>query len=153
MKIIKSPQPLLKIDSAKKLFLAGSIELGAAEDWQQKVEGLLNNTDWVIFNPRRDNWDNSWVQSINNPQFREQVEWELKAQEEADKIIMYFDPSTKSPISLLELGLFGRERGKMIVVCPDGFWRKGNVDIVCERYKIKQVGTLEEAINLLLSDN
>ena len=62
--------------------------------------------------------------------------------------MMYFDPSTKSPISLLELGLFART-GKTIVVCPDGFWRKGNVDIVCERYGVKVAHSLEEAVNLL----
>jgi hypothetical protein len=48
---------------------------------------------------------------------------------------MYFDPNTKSPISLLELGLFASSK-KLIVCCPDGFWRKGNVRIVCELYNI-----------------
>lgn len=48
---------------------------------------------------------------------------------------MYFSPNTKSPISLLELGLFARS-GKVRVVCPEGFWRKGNVDIVCQYYNI-----------------
>lgn len=62
---------------------------------------------------------------------------------------MYFDPSTKSPISLLELGLYARA-GKMIVCCPDGFWRKGNVDIVCFRHKIKQVQTLDALINMAI---
>lgn len=61
---------------------------------------------------------------------------------------MYFDPKTKSPISLLELGLFART-GKLIVVCPKGFWRKGNVDIVCKRYEVKQVETIEEAIKYI----
>jgi len=37
----------------------------------------------------------------------------------------------------------------MIVICPEGFWKKGNVDIVCERYKVKQVEKLEEAIELI----
>jgi hypothetical protein len=48
---------------------------------------------------------------------------------------MYFDPNTKSPISLLELGLFAQSK-KLIVCCPRGFWRKGNVDITCDRYGI-----------------
>jgi hypothetical protein len=58
---------------------------------------------------------------------------------------MYFDPNTKSPISLLELGLFAKS-GKMIVCCPNGFWRKGNVDIVAQRHGIQCVNTLEELI-------
>lgn len=37
----------------------------------------------------------------------------------------------------------------MIVIFPEGFWKKGNVDIVCERYKVKQVEKLEEAIELI----
>ncbi|MBQ0740161.1 nucleoside 2-deoxyribosyltransferase domain-containing protein, partial [Aquimarina celericrescens] len=71
---------------------------------------------------------------------------ELDALEQADRIIMYFDPATKSPISLLELGLFAKS-GKLLVCCPKGFWRKGNVDIVCERYKVDQVNNLEELID------
>jgi len=38
---------------------------------------------------------------------------------------------------------------KLIVVCPEGFWRKGNIDIVSDRYNIKQVATLEEAVEIL----
>jgi hypothetical protein len=70
--------------------------------------------------------------------------------EKADKIIMYFDPKTKSPISLLELGLFSRS-DKLMVICPDGFWRKGNVDIVCEKYNIKNVLNLKDAIKIIKS--
>jgi len=146
MKVIKAPEPL-NIDG-KSIFLAGSIEMGKADNWQNKVEKKLKNKNITILNPRRDDWDSSWVQSINNPQFREQVEWELTALEKADIIVMYFVPNTKSPISLLELGLFGRT-GKMIVFCPDGYWRKGNVDIVCNRYNIKQVNNFNELIKII----
>lgn len=123
--------------------------MGKAEKWQDRVVRLLKDRRGVIiFNPRRDDWDSSWKQDINHKQFREQVEWELKAMEHADQILMYFDPKTQSPISLLELGLFART-GKLIVVCPDGFWKKGNVDIVCRKYEIDQVETLEEAIEII----
>jgi hypothetical protein len=43
---------------------------------------------------------------------------ELSAMEMAHIIIMYFDPNTKSPISLLELGLNAREQ-KLVVLCPE----------------------------------
>src|SRR3990167_1048140 len=148
MKEIQAPQEL-NIDNSKKyIFLAGSIEMGKAENWQEKVVRLLADTDYILLNPRRPDWDSSWVQSIDNPKFREQVEWELEAMTVADKILMYFDPNTKSPISLLELGLHAKD-GSLVVVCPEGFWRKGNVDIVCHRYGIAQVDTIEEAIKLL----
>jgi hypothetical protein len=61
---------------------------------------------------------------------------------------MYFSPETKSPISLLELGAYG-EKGNMIVCCPDGFWRKGNVDIFCTRHDIPMFNTMEEAVGAL----
>jgi hypothetical protein len=50
-------------------------------------------------------------------------------------VFIYLDPNTKSPISLLELGLVA-ERDTAVVCCPDGFWRKGNIEIVCERENI-----------------
>jgi len=154
MKEIKAPNTFpshwKEIPWPKYLFLAGSIEMGSAEKWQEKAVRLLKDTDWIILNPRRDDWDASWIQNKDNAQFRQQVEWELDGLEMADKILLYFDRATMSPISLLELGLFGwLKKEKMIVVCPDGFWKKGNVDIVCERYGIPQAETLEEAIKLL----
>lgn len=128
------------------VFLAGSIEMGAAENWQARVEKLLADTPWTVFNPRRDDWDPTWEQSIHNQHFHGQVSWELDAIEWADQVIMYFDPNTKSPITLLELGLLARgSPSKLIVVCPEGFWRKGNVDIVCERYGVRTAATVLEA--------
>ncbi len=146
MSIIKPPSPLL---DGFSVFLAGSIEMGNADDWQARIEQRLACSDIIIFNPRRDEWDASWIQRIENPQFRQQVEWELAAQEKASLIAMYFDPATKAPISLLELGLFSKS-GKLIVCCPEGFWRKGNVDIVCQRYHIEQVDSLEALADRIL---
>ena len=97
----------------------------------------------VIYNPRRDDWDPTWVQSADNPQFREQVEWELDGLELANMIVLYLAPGTMSPISLLELGIYAANGTKKLVVCcPEGFQRKGNVDIICERYFVQQVKDL-----------
>lgn len=132
----------------KKIFLAGSIEMGKAEDWQQKVITAVSDFEKVIYNPRRENWDSTWAQTIENPKFKEQVDWELEGLEESDLIIMNFTPETMSPISLMEFGLYARS-GKMVVYCPEGFWRKGNVDVVCKRYNIPQVEKFEELITLI----
>jgi len=132
-----------------KIFLAGSIEMGAAEDWQSKVVKDMANYEVVLLNPRRDNWDPSWVQSIDNPKFTEQVTWELDEMTNADIVIFYFDETTKSPITLLELGLAcGQANQQIIVCCPDKFWRKGNVDIVCSRFgeMVSLVDTYEDLI-------
>ena len=127
------------------VFLAGSIEMGVAEKWQEKVIAALSDKRIRFLNPRREDWDSSWEQDIENEKFVEQVTWELSSLELAHIIIMYFDPNTKSPISLLELGLHAKEQ-KLVVLCPEGFWRKGNVDVVCEYYNINQVDTFDELI-------
>jgi len=73
------------------------------------------------------------------------VEWELDALALANLVVMYLAPGTMSPISLLELGIYAANGGnKLVVCCPEGFHRKGNVDIVCERYGIEQVDSLDE---------
>jgi hypothetical protein len=119
-----------------RLFLAGSIEMGRAVQWQEEVVNHFKNWNNLnIMNPRRDNWDSSWKQSIGNPDFREQVNWELNMLQQADVVAVYFDKDTMSPITLLELGLHARDQ-KLVVCCPDGFWRQGNVEIVCNRFAI-----------------
>jgi hypothetical protein len=141
--IIYPPNPIPA--AGNTIFLAGSIEQDHAENWQDYIIQRTDNQNIIILNPRRKDWDQSWKEEIENPFFFEQVEWELKGQERADLIVMYFDPNTQSPISLLELGLFAQTK-KMLVCCPKGYWKKGNVDIVCRRYKIRQVETLYELI-------
>jgi len=132
-----------------KIFLAGSIEMGAAEEWQKEVvKAFSSYEDVIIYNPRRHDWDTSWKQEMGDNQFTKQVEWELKHLDDADVILMYFDPATKSPISLLELGLYANKR-KLVVVCPEGFYRKGNVDITCRKYGITVYTTLDIAIQNL----
>ncbi len=139
--ILKPPSPLELGKEMRSVFLAGSIEMGRAAPWQAAVEQELADEDVLILNPRRDEWDDTWEQSIHHAQFRGQVEWELAAQELATVIAIYFAPDTKAPITLLELGLCARS-GKAIVCWPPGFWRRGNVEIVCARYAIPLVESL-----------
>lgn len=148
--IYKSPESIADRDKTKKaIFLAGSIEMDKAVNWQKRCEEELSEK-YIIFNPRRDSWNSSWEQSIDNPQFKEQVTWELNALEQSDIIIMFFANNTKSPISLLELGLFAHSN-KMKVVVEKGFWRKGNIDIVCERYDIQQYDSLDILLEEILN--
>lgn len=144
MNVIKAPSKVI-IKATPVIFLAGSIEQGKAEKWQEMVAHDLRDRIGTILDPRRDEWDSSWEQEMGDNQFTEQVQWELSAMEKANEILMYFDSDTKSPITLLELGLHASS-GKLTVCCPDGFWRKGNVDIVCNRYGIRRVSSLEDLI-------
>jgi excisionase family DNA binding protein len=141
--IFKPPAPLPPAGGTPSVFLAGSIEMGAAEDWQARLTQALADLDVLILNPRREAWDASWVQSLANPQFREQVEWELAGLELATVVAMYFAPATKAPVTLLELGLCA-DVGKVVVCCPEGYWRRGNVEVVCARYDLPLVASLDE---------
>jgi hypothetical protein len=147
MREVKAPsRPGLE----RRVFLAGSIEMGKAEQWQERIVAALSGNgdgdgDLVILNPRRDDWDDSWEQRADDPRFSEQVSWELDMLDAADVVVIYFAPGTRSPVSLLEFGLCARS-GKLKVCCPEGFWRRGNVEMVCRRLRIPLFETLDDLI-------
>jgi len=145
---IQAPNKLKLRHNFTTIFLAGSIEMGKAEEWQKKIVEAVPDKPYIFFNPRRDDWDSSWAQNKTDKNFREQVEWELEALEVADYIVMYFDPKTESPISMMELGIHVKS-GKLLVICPEGFWKKGNIDITCEFYKARQIESIDEFIEIL----
>ena len=140
-----------EIDQKKtiRLFLAGSIEQGKAEEWQKRIINFLINfkdgsdssikeeekTTLVVFNPRRPDWNPGLPQDVLNATLKEQIMWELKYLDESDIICLYLDPKTTSPVSLLELGLHIKT-GKLLVCCPPGFYRKANIDLTCNKYGV-----------------
>jgi len=140
--VIYAPQPF--VPQGRSVFLAGTIDQGTVT-WQETVIKSLSHLPITILNPHRPDWDLSWVQDISCQPLREQISWELDMLEGADVIALYLAPEKPAPISLLELGLFART-GKMIVACPDGFYRKGNVQVVCQRFGVELVNSLEELI-------
>ena len=144
---LKPPAALVLHPGEQSVFLAGSIEMGRAPPWQARAEQALSDLELVVLNPRRDSWDTSWTQSSDEPRFRAQVEWELDGLELATVILYYFSPQTRAPITLLELGLHAAS-GRALVCCPEGYWRKGNVEMVCQRHDVPLVATLEELLAL-----
>ena len=138
MKAIYAPEKIEHKLGHVTIFLAGSIEMGNAEEWQEVIIKTFADSEVVFLNPRRKDWDSSWKQSKDDPKFSEQVNWELDGLSECDLVVVYFDPKTQSPITMMELGIFGPIK-HTVVYCPDGFWRKGNIDIVCERFGIHQI--------------
>lgn len=145
---VKAPFHFQARGDEKIVFLAGSIEQGQASDWQRElVESLCASappSDWVfphasnsilVLNPRRENWNPDLVQSIDEPEFADQVNWEMDGIEQADIIFFYLQADTLSPISLCELGFaLASYPEKVIVVCENGFWRSGNVEVMMDRY-------------------
>lgn len=142
----KAPEKTSVPKGFKSVFLAGSIEMNKAEEWQDAItKSLLKEFNkLIIFNPRRDDWDSSWTQEITDKNFFGQVDWEHEHIVEADFLFLYFQKETKSPISLLELGLAAASGKKTVVCCPKGFWRKGNVDYICQEYDIPQIDTIDD---------
>lgn len=118
------------------LFIAGSVAMGTASRWQEKVVKSLASCKGTLLNPRRKDWDASWQQVAENPKFKEQVDWELNGIERSDIVAFYFQPGTHSPITLLELGLALGLGKRILIACPLGFWRKGNVDIIASRHSL-----------------
>ena len=142
-----------KDENAIRVFLAGTIDDGKSTDWQYSLISNLLMYNWeenddrdfdtdfslgdlIIYSPRRKNWD----ASANNKEVENQIKWEQEHLENADIIIMNILPDSKSPISLLELGLYGPE-GKMLVFCTEDFYRFTNVKLTCERYNIPLIQT------------
>lgn len=146
--IVYKPPRVPHFDERASLFLAGTIDNGNSADWQAEVESELKSFDILVLNPRRDDWDATWEQSIANPKFKEQVDWELDGLDQATHILMYFASGSKSPITLLELGLMANS-GKLIVCCKKDFWRRGNVEVICERHDILLFDELVPALQVL----
>lgn len=131
------------------IFLGGSIDMGAAENWQQKVINHFDNLEYdnvLFYNPRRKDWDSTWLQHPSNSQFSEQVNWEMDKQEKCNIKLYYFADNSVSPITLLELGKYANEYGNTIVYCSDKYFRYGNVAMFCDRYRISHTETFEDFI-------
>lgn len=138
----------------KSIFLAGSTSGINNSDWRERLSTALTDVPVTIYNPYRADWDSSWREDINFAPYREQVEWELEKQDKADIVVIYFHPATQASISLLEFGLCARVPGKAVVVCPEGYWKRGNVQIVCKKYGVEIVDNddrLREAVLKRLS--
>jgi hypothetical protein len=113
------------------IFLAGSIENGKAEDWQSKLSETLDRFDnIVILNPRRRNWN----PDLDGRELKKQIVWEQEGISISDLVVFYFDPATKSPISLLELGQCLGSNKNVVVYCPANFFRYTNVEVTMSRY-------------------
>lgn len=86
------------------------------------------------------------MEDTSDPRFVAQVDWEMDHAKLADVVVIYFVPSTQAPISLLELGMYATMYGgeKVVVCCPMGFWKRGNVRLVCRRFGVECVESVEE---------
>ncbi len=140
----------------KSIFLAGSTsKVDGGADWRETLSSSLARHPITIYNPHRADWDATWREDVDFAPYREQVLWELGRQAGADLVVVYFHPATQAPVSLLEFGLAaGAGPGRVIAVCPEGYWKRGNVQIVSRKLGVElldDIGQLEEAITKRLS--
>jgi hypothetical protein len=130
------------------VFTAGSIEMGDAVNWQPLMATMLNHLPITVCNPRKGSWDSNIKQQSKDELFQQQVKWELGALEQADVICFFFDTETKSPVSLLELGV-SVASDKVVVCCDDAYWKSGNVHLTCERYGVPCVKNFTDLVPLI----
>ena len=118
------------------MFLAGTIDNSESFDWQAELLEWLKDyqteKNVIVFNPRRKEWN----KNAGKEELDEQIEWELEALSKCSYIIMNILGNSKSPITLLELGLFHRNPG-LYVFCPPEFYRYENVRVSCKKFGVK----------------
>lgn len=78
MLVYEAPQLIFET-THRRIFLAGSIEMGKAIDWQKRVIELIGikptHIRYTIFNPRRKDWDTTVEQKAEDPKLFQQVTW------------------------------------------------------------------------------
>ena len=135
--------PMKLPENIKSVFLAGTIDNGNSFNWQDDIITELINSDksCEIYNPRRKHWNpNPSKEEIEN-----QIKWEQDHLDKADIIAMVLLDDSKSPISLLEIGLYAKSK-KLIIFCTPNFYRWDNVRLTCEKYNIELIQDLNPLI-------
>lgn len=125
--------------------MAGSIDEGRSRPWQDGLAAMLADLPGTLCSPRRYDWDASWDTSENSAVFAEQVAWELRGIERADIVLVHFEPGSLSPVSLLELGLLLGRGASVVISCPPGFARRGNVVLTARHLGLPVHDSLGEA--------
>ncbi|PRW62128.1 nucleoside 2-deoxyribosyltransferase domain-containing protein [Actinopolyspora mortivallis] len=106
------------------VFLAGGIT--GCPDWQREAVRGLSTTDWVVANPRRQNFP------IGDPSAAEtQIRWEHRHLTRADLVLFWFPASdaqvTTQPIALYELGAAAAGGRRLVVGAAPGYPRQTDV--------------------------
>lgn len=103
------------------IFLGGGIT--SCPLWQPQMVDLLKDTDLILVNPRRENFD------ITNPNMTvEQIEWEHKYLEKATARLFWFPKETLCPITLFELGKYCKIN-PLFVGCHPEYQRKTDLEV------------------------
>lgn len=127
------------------VFLAGTIDNGDSSNWQEDLINKCKDLNVTFYNPRRI----EWIQNPTPEDMEKQIRWEQEYLDRADIIIMFLLDGSKSPISLLELGLYAQSK-KIFVFCNPAFYRWDNVRLTCDKYHIPLLRTNLEDAKLII---
>lgn len=158
IEVIKAPSPRYGNSDNVRVFLAGSIDMGAATDWQSKLIAHAGcsfdeNDNITFYNPRRTGGF-SGEQTLEDDDFAAQVNWEIDRIDRANIVVFYITAESWAPITLWELGYFlGKQealkdiadcnqRQRIVIGVEQGFWRRGNIEVMCDRLGILLVDNL-----------
>jgi len=137
MKEIQCPT---KFDrSGVSLFIAGGIS--NCHPWQKELISLLEDTDLVLLNPRRDEYN------MNNIALEEdQIKWEHAHLNMATAYAFWFPCETVCPITLFELGAVTCGSKRVFVGTHPDYARKRDIrwQMLLRRPEITVVDSLEK---------
>ena len=122
MRYIESPNTTGLTEGERGLFLAGGIT--DCPDWQRDMVEMLRATNWVLFNPRRENFP---IHDPNAASF--QIKWEHDHLRKADAILFWFPCETLCPIVLYELGAWSMTRKLLFVGVHPQYKRRKDVEV------------------------
>ena len=139
MKYIESPHKYVKQPNETSIFLAGGIT--GCPDWQQEIIHFLQDTDFVVLNPRRKHFP------INDPDAAtEQIQWEFQHLQMVDVIIFWFPKESICPIALYELGAWTMADKPIFIGLHPDYERRQDIEIQTQlrRQKSRILFSLQE---------
>ncbi len=120
MRLVQCPAEAAPQLGERSVFLAGGIS--NCSNWQAQLPELLRETDWLLINPRREDFDSS------NPAMTEtQIAWEHRHLRLATAIAFWFPPQTLCPITLYELGAWSMTQKPLFVGVDPQYQRRLDV--------------------------
>ncbi|EPE28909.1 hypothetical protein GLAREA_00067 [Glarea lozoyensis ATCC 20868] len=146
---IQAPTPLTSITQTPTIFLSGYISHPDA-CWRNHLTTALSHLPITILNPLRRDWDSTWKNSPSDPKFVEQTSWELECLERADLVVVNFGSLTSAPISLMEMGFALGMKKRVVVCCPEGYYYRGNVQVMCGRLGYEVFEGFEEFVGAVV---
>jgi hypothetical protein len=145
MRVAQCPAEVQANDLEPTLFLAGGIS--GCEDWQTRLLERIADSPWLVYNPRRVDFD------VTDPSMaRAQIEWEHRHLRASSAIAFWFPPQTLCPITLYELGAWSMTDKPLYVGVHPNYARR--LDVLEQtrlvRPDVQVVDSLEGLAKLLL---